>query len=518
MSFDAGFKSYMAAAVFSIPLIPLYSIPKSIYTLTKKVHSLVRDRLGKYEAVKGYLENSVTNNTQEFSTQFRKNPVVQKVIKRFGPEILGSDVELNNLSNAQLATVLRSPKCRVYMDDKIFHYKKGRRELKKELVVTALSLIPLLGGIVLLSDYLAKRSLKLAAGNSVDSGSIPNDLETLARLALYPGMGEKALNTSWDKNRIKIEVPLDFSHAEAGFRQLDAIHFKTENVAGPTVVIYHGNGMTCDDTRRLGLWYFSQGYNVLMPTIGGYSGSSGVVPSEASNMQDVEAVKEYLHHLGVREVGYHGISLGGSLALFSATGPSKYEKIKTVFVVADQTFTSAADAGENLIRNTQLLPKSMRRLARTVMTLAAPAGQEVDLGQDADGKRVVAVTTGLDNRSYAQQLKAKRVPLLVIQSTCDDFMGKDKKKIGQKEYEYATGFGDELLEARYDVVNESNTILLPGWGHATDIANRNSTRCLLAKLKLQLLLEKINPHMQAETVRLEALADLHELGVENPVV
>ena len=67
----------------------------------------------------------------------------------------------------------------------------------------------------------------------------------------------------------------------------------------PAVVIFHGNGVTCYQMYEMGKWYQNQGYNVLMPTMGGYPGSPGVHTSEASSYQDVEAIKKYLEKRGL---------------------------------------------------------------------------------------------------------------------------------------------------------------------------------------------------------------------------
>ncbi|MBS0655943.1 MAG: hypothetical protein JSR46_09215, partial [Verrucomicrobia bacterium] len=107
----------------------------------------------------------------------------------------------------------------------------------------------------------------------------------------------------------------------SGVRQLNFIfHQHDSERPRPTVVIFHGNKMTGEHMDTFGDFYHSLGYDVLMPTIGGYPGSDQVETSEESTYRDVEGIKKFLQLKGVTEVGYHGFSIGGSLAFQAAVG------------------------------------------------------------------------------------------------------------------------------------------------------------------------------------------------------
>ena len=57
----------------------------------------------------------------------------------------------------------------------------------------------------------------------------------------------------------------------------------------------------------------------------------------------------FLQRQGVTAVGYHGISIGGTLAFQAATAETRATTVKTKFVVADQTFTKPADVAANYV-------------------------------------------------------------------------------------------------------------------------------------------------------------------------
>lgn len=198
---------------------------------------------------------------------------------------------------------------------------------------------------------------------------------------------------------VKIEVP-------GADRALAALHLTHGDGSGPTVVVFHANAMTADKMREQAQFYFEQGYNVLVPTMGGYPGSEGVATSVGSIKQDVSAINKHLESRGVERFGYHGLSMGGALALEAATANMG----KTFFVCTDQTFDTPAGVFSNYLRNHQV-PGPICSFAKSVANLATQGG--------------------LDNRENAEKVKKRNIPLVSVTVENDAMMavkGKDSSE------------------------------------------------------------------------------------------
>lgn len=225
----------------------------------------------------------------------------------------------------------------------------------------------------------------------------------------------------------------------------------------PTVVLFHGNAVTGISMKGLGKFYYRLGFNVLMPTMGGYPGSSPCHTSEATSLQDVEAIKTYLINRGVTQVGYHGLSIGGSVAFQSAAAPTKTNQVlQTLFLVADQTFTSAKDVFANTVNNVHL---KVGAIAKGAASVAVPSGEKVLVSEEE-----WVTTDGLDNLSKAKILKEKGIALIAIEAS-EDILMKDLRKNSTKP-----SFASRLLSSYYEneADRKAHFIELDG-GHATCI-------------------------------------------------
>lgn len=260
------------------------------------------------------------------------------------------------------------------------------------------------------------------------------------------------------------QIPVEIEGQQT--RYLSAMHYEasTESKKNATVVLFHGNAMVGSDMAGVARYYMSQGYDVLLPTMGGYPGSdTSIMTSEATTYQDVEAIKLYLQKEGVTKAGYHGVSIGGSLAFQAAAGETS-AKLETAFVVADKTFTTGADVAVNRVRNLLPGPLSLLGACATRLAMKAsgfPKGKDVKL---PGGKMVQ--TDGLDNKAKASKLAKNNVPLLVLQGGKDDFMGMDRK--GDT---FENNFGDELWLA-YTGGKEptrDGLVTVPGWDHSAAV-------------------------------------------------
>jgi hypothetical protein len=211
------------------------------------------------------------------------------------------------------------------------------------------------------------------------------------------------------------------------------------DLGGPTVILFHGNAADEESLFDQAKIYQKNGYNTLCVTIGGYGLSSGVTTTEGTVSQDVEAVKLYLSKYGVTQVGYHGMSLGGAVALHAAAVESSVP-LETLFVTVDKTFTSAKDVGGNAVKNFPRVPFLLEFLGRGVLGAAIKPGLSVEL----PGGKVIK-TDGFDNVAKAKVLKEKGIPLKCVKGEYDILMGLGKVENGKFPRNYA----DVLFEARY---------------------------------------------------------------------
>ena len=211
-------------------------------------------------------------------------------------------------------------------------------------------------------------------------------------------------------------------------RELEALHMTHGDGKGPTVVVFHSNADTAAGMLDQAKFFHDQGFNVLVPTMGGYPGSSGVATDEESICQDVEAVKAFLHQdCGVQEAGYYGLSIGGALAFQAATGETNQEGLKTMFVIADQTFDTMPNVCSNFLQNNHV-PKHIAKLAKPAARLGVPAGKNF---QVADG--LTQKSDGLNNKAKSENLQREGVvPVFSMTAKSDLHMGGKEGNLASK--------------------------------------------------------------------------------------
>ncbi len=219
-------------------------------------------------------------------------------------------------------------------------------------------------------------------------------------------------------------------------------------VKNPTVILFHAKD---DETGKvasdvIGSFYRQQGYNTLAATMGGYAGSPGVTTSEKSIYQDIEAIKNWVFDMGVREVGYHAFCLGCGAALQAAVGETsdKAKQLKTRFVVLDQPYTTIRAIGKNFAGT----------LGDQVCRASCPSGLEVELPGGLRTK-----TDGFDNIKKVSLLQGEDIPLLCFERSEDRWMrSKDRSGLYKN-------FARDLLHARYggdENLIKRNLCSLPG--------------------------------------------------------
>lgn len=330
------------------------------------------------------------------------------------------------------------------------------KKLARSIGADACAMIPLLGAHIswrVATNYKGKsftaifsHGVQQLLENSKDSASRP----------LFLGRASKKTNTTFeDAETIEVATstkkrPIEIYHA-TGWNQVG------NKLDVATVVLFHPNVGGAEDMDSAASFYREKGYNTLTVVLGGYPGSPGVTTSEKSMYQDIEAVKQYLVSVGVKDVGYHGFSLGSGAAMQAAAGESLANDLNTLFVVLDQPYSSAANVGGNAAGS----------LGRGVLTAGCPAGIEVELPGNLWTR-----TDGLDNLAKAAILNTKNIPLICVQGDKDDLMG--RKKIDGK---YTENFAKDLLIARYGENRKKtrNLISHPD-GHGANILHMTNER------------------------------------------
>ncbi len=220
----------------------------------------------------------------------------------------------------------------------------------------------------------------------------------------------------------------------------------------PTVVMFHGNGMTGLDFGAM-IDTYQEEYNVVTVTMGGYPGSDeSILTSEISTYQDAHAVMNYLKGLGATDVIAHGTSIGGTLAFAAADLHPDLVKV----VVAHQTFNRAKDVAANTLNH--LIGKRQGFLPAPVIRgaigAAFPQGQIVPGVVRADGTPYM--TDGLDNAKKASQAHFK-AEVIVIKGEQDIMMGRNKRgNVFQED------FAEDILRARYKDAEEDPIVLNGG--------------------------------------------------------
>lgn len=338
--------------------------------------------------------------------------------------------------------------------DRIVHKKEHEKD---ELKHAGLALIPGVGAI------LAVKYKNYSVGPLAPGVSVLEDIVEAAKpegipQVLFPG-AKAANRAAWNCERWHSALHAEFLKMpvkmEGGkTRSIDALWVpgKDCSPSDRTVILYHGNAMNMWGMYDRALPYIEAGFNVLVTTIGGKQYeqvdpsdpmNAGFATNELSMYADVDAEFAFLESKGVKEVGVHGLSIGGTKAFQAA---AKYQD-KVKFVVAEQTLTSAGDVAANIANNVAYAGN----LGRAIGNQAAPLG-----GYDAANKNR---TDGLNNKAKAKMIQAE---VIAIAAKEDLLMGKDKH-----QRLYKKNFAEELMQARYK--EEAREPLWIEGGHSASI-------------------------------------------------
>lgn len=425
MQVKQGFKefgAFTAATVLSVGGSQLFGLIKAIVDLVHLIVNLVK------RTQLNHQESLAQTDWNAFKTSHQFKHIAEK------------------LQNQDLSLI----EVQAYLQAKLRKTTERIACLKKSLLADAVALIPLAGAHLswrIATDYRGSSFTPLFCRAMAQAGEHHRKLFSKMIFPLNKG----SIRAGRD-----IQIPVRTS---TKLRHINAICSDSAGVQKrPTVVAWHGNGeYGLGMAHRVQEEYVNKGYQVLAVTIGGYPGSPGTRTSEISLYQDIEAIKLYLQEKGVTEVAYHGLSLGGASALQAAAGESNAQ-LKTLFVVADQTFTSAKDVGGNVAGNFFTLAAPFGRGA---LQAAFPTNQSFEL---PGGKWIK--TDGLNSLAKVQVLRQRNIPLYCISASQDIIMGRDfREGFFQRDFAY------DLIEARYDALEERAEHLhkVKGYHGASDV-------------------------------------------------
>lgn len=341
------------------------------------------------------------------------------------------------------------------------------RENKKSLKVDLISLIPIVGTLFawrVLAPKEVARSPDALQGIPYAASHLLADFRPLFLKNYYPL--RTPLRGEPKPLKYSLLPPDGADHVEIPVlvrgESLEALHLKHPKQEGesarPTMVIFHGNlGSAKSHFYDLGLVYHRKGFDVLLPTMGGYPGSrGGTKTSEVTSYQDVEAIRQFLVKSGVKKVAYHGYSIGSTLAFQASTVSSSHTtSLETCFVVAQTPLSNGEQVAQNMIRNAGL--PALAPLAKGIGMAALPKRRKVQI---AHGEWVE--TDGVDNLSKAKKLKELNIPLFCIHATRDKLMSRARPQFGGRD------FAIDLIEARYgERETHTHLIVLQGGKHVS---------------------------------------------------
>lgn len=323
----------------------------------------------------------------------------------------------------------------------IYNTKEDLKLNMHRMFAGTLALIP--GwGLTAAAAYLYKVTPRVAIGSPIEQsaaavaehllmGGLGAPFAALGNLAIYPLSGKERKFDDDFFNPSAIKVPVNRGDDKA--HEVECFYQKAPNQTEEekTMLLFHGNGMTGDQMQSQARFYKSQGWNVLMLTMGGYPGSDkGVSTDEISSIQDVAAVLKLLEQKGVHTVGVHGYSIGSTLAMHA----TKMRPDLVKLAVLEKPLDSVPNVAANLVHNfglpEGLVPKAV---VRGAIAAASPIRRAVP---GVPGY----FTDGNNNLSKAAQFNGV---MIVIGGNRDHLMARDKDGNGV----YQNNFSSDIYHA-----------------------------------------------------------------------
>lgn len=384
----------------------------------------------------------------------------------------------------------------------------GLKEKGHSIISSTLSAIPVVGlfGAGLYSKYVASDSLKSinfkeCCAEAISQHILGQFLPMIPWVGLDPKKvvfarsggklkDNQARAQSWSKfEKIIIEkgakaLSLPVKRGDGKAHTISCYHIVQEDKQDAcTMILFNPNGGLGTAMCKEVDFYKSQGWNVLLMQLGGYPGSDeGLNTTEITTIQDAYAMIRYLEELGVKKMGVHGQSLGGSMAMH-ATQLSGRVKI----AVLNQTFDNVRNLSANSLTNTfkvnlspeadPCIPKSVIKslqlslppaVVKGAVGSAFPVGKIVPCVIKPDGSNYF--TDGLDS---VRKVRLFTNTLICIGAGRDFLMGYDK--VGQdveEEPQFSRNFAENLIAAHTPGPGHSSHLcIMPGAVHGDEMTS-----------------------------------------------
>lgn len=183
-----------------------------------------------------------------------------------------------------------------------------------------------------------------------------------------------------------------------------------DNGSDQTVILLHAYNETTQDAAMFAPYWWSRGFNVLIPSIRGDADQKGISAFGVYEQYDLLDLieKENLNAEGMTLV-VHGKGLGSTAALLLAGNPAYSERASIDFVVADTTFANLKELELKLL-------KHHFSLGNFMVGMMLDAIIKSSLGFDVRGIDIATAAASLT------------IPAMFISGENDDYLGPDMTK------------------------------------------------------------------------------------------
>lgn len=384
-------------------------------------------------------------------------------------ELSTSDEETEDLSKKMTSVNTEKGKLKAkltWLDADKHNKIMAYRESKQKFIASMIALIPFFG--VFTAGYYLKESLLdiqedgvRGCVEAISYASVEGS-EGLIQTCVYPlrnASFREEYQSNWaaiyfrnqfiNLGALEVKIPVKRGDHQNSISAFTLPNSETEifDSDKPVMVLFHGNGQSKETMNERAEFYRGKKFNVLVVTMGGYPWSDeGVKTSEMTTYQDAHAVINYLKDKGFKNIGIHGLSIGGTLAFAAAELHPDVVK----FVVAEQTLGKAKDVAVNILRNqSDLIPDAV---IRGVVGSAFPVDRLVSGVTDLEGKPYL--TDGLNNVRKANHLREQaengvgNCQVYGIRAKKDLVMGRIRDANGG----FKENCVDDILMARYSTL------------------------------------------------------------------
>lgn len=477
-----GYLGYLSFCLISgvvypriAPLVVFVQVVKSIWYL--KHLEIVKTQV----KIEKQQMDALQSETENYLSKIELSTFDEEI------EELSKKMELSHASKEKLQKKL------IWLNEKKRNWEIASQESHHKCIASAIALIPFVGilaaGLYLKATLPDIQESGLRGCVEAIFSSVAEGSGSLIQTLIYPFRNPEfsknyRVTAKWyydkfiDSGASEVQIPVKRGDYQSTISAFAVPHIETGtfDAEKPVMVLFHGNGQSKETMNDRAAFYKARKFNVLAVTMGGYPWSDeGINTSEKTTYQDADAAINYLKDLGFKNIGIHGLSIGGTLAFAAAQLHPDVVK----FVIAEQTLGKAKDVAVNVIRNqiSTLIPEAV---IRGVVGNAFPVGRLVPGVTDFEGKPYL--TDGLNNVRKSHILRQQSEKgvgncwVYAIRAKRDEMMGRIRDKSGFKE-----NYSDDIIMARYATL-EGHVAEVPG-GHCSWFSKEDQSKELSEQLE-----------------------------------